>query len=384
LLLCVAALEAFVNVPLTYLIHSRKGEDRRRFSSCLLAACLTMATCTALICLTTGVVLRWFQDSVSLAAVAAFSLLLATQFVREFLIRWILAHLESKRYAILEMVYFAMYVPLLVGVLFARSIYIPVIFLCMAACNAVIIAIWWRQFGHQFANVFQSTEGTGIGKLWTEFSPLIREQIHFGRWIAADSVCSLSTMYFCNWFLLLKTGAAGAGVYGACMTIVLLVNPFLNGLMSVFAPLTAIEFERGRKPALSKLMLKFGLPLVGLMLLFSAFLWFAGDWLTTLFFGDRYAAFFEGNYDGRNQITFLIGMTMPSTAAAYILACGIMACGKPKYTFISSLFGLFSLLGLCLFLPTADLEWCAIYFAIAVFCMALARLYFYRRCAESK
>ena len=388
LLLCVTVLEAFDNVPMTYLIHARKGDDRRRCSSYLLIACLVMAASVAGVCLLSGVVLRSFWDSISVAAIVAFSLLIATQFVREFLIRWTLARLESRRYAVFEIVYFLLYVPLLVGLLFANQIYIPTVFLCMAAVNAVVIAVWWRQYQREFANVLSSdTVATSDinenSKFQSEFVPLLKEQIHFGRWIAADSVCSLATVYFCNWFLLLKTGPAGAGVYGACMTIVLLVNPFLNGLMSVFAPLTAIEYERGQKPATSRLMLKFGLPLVGLMILFSIFLWFTGDRLTTLFFGDRYAAFFEENYDGVNRLTFLIGLTMPSTAAAYVMACGLMACGKPKYTFVSSLIGLVSLLVLCLLSSNADLEWSAVCFALAVLLTAVSRLFIYSRYIEN-
>jgi O-antigen/teichoic acid export membrane protein len=384
LLLCVSFLEAFVTTPMTYLLHAKQGVEKKRFSSFLLIVCGCMAVAVSAICLAAGFVLRYWQDSILPETVVAFCFLIATQFVREFLVRWILAQLDSKRYALIEMLYFAFYLPSLAAMLYFESLSIATLFVCMAVINIVIILVWWFWYRLEFFNPFSSQNSVGV-EASQRFGSTLREQIVYGRWIAADSFCSLCTVYFCNWFLLFKIGASGAGVYGACMTVVMLVNPFLNGVMSVFAPVSAIAFEENGKPALTHVMLKYGLPLLAIMVVFSASLYFLGDWLTVKFFGDRYSDYFATNYGGKNQITFFIGLSMPLTTIAYVLACGVMASGNPKYTFISSAIGFASILILCGSLQTPNLEQCAICFSASVGIMAVARLYFYlNNCSDKR
>ncbi len=377
LLLCVSFLEAFVTIPMTYLLHSKKGLERKRFSSYLLIVCGSMAIVVSAICLAAGLSLRSWYESISSATVIAFCFLMATQFLREFLVRWVLAQLDSKRYALIEILYFALFAPSLAVMLYCGQLSIATLFVCISVFNIVIILIWWFWYRVEFINPFSGQHSTDASATTQSFGRTLREQVVYGRWIAADSVCALLTVYFCNWYLLLKIGASGAGVYGACMTVVMLVNPFLNGVMSVFAPVSAIAYEDGGKPALTSVMLKYGVPLLSMMTLFSAFLYFTGDWLTAKFFGDRYSDYFATHYGGENRITFLIGLSMPLTTIAYVLACGVMASGKPKYTFISSAVGFASILILCGSLSAPNLEQCAICFTVSVGIMALVRLYFY-------
>ena len=391
MLLSISVLEAFVTIPMTYLMHTRRGFERKQFSSFLLLVCGGMACVTGVAMLGVGCLLQFWYASISINVLIAFCFFVVTQYVREFLVRWILARLESKQYVVVEALYFITYVPILVGLLFIQQLTVTNLFIGLAFANLVTIALWWGYYKNEFVNVFsrdhqleQSTaDGAENAAIWNRFLPTIKEQIFYGRWIGADSVCYLATVYFCNWYLLLTTGAAGAGVYGACMTVVLLVNPFLNGVMSVLAPVSAVEFERGGKPALTKTMLKFGIPLTLMIAAFSCFLFFAGDWLTEKFFGDKYSAFFEENYNGVNRITFLIGLSMPFTTLAYVLAAGVMAYGKPRYTFLSSAVGLASMIVLCFLLKDPDLEQCAICFTISVVIMTAARFFFYvRQCRE--
>ena len=398
MLLSISVLEAFVTIPMTYLMHTRRGLERKQFSSFLLLVCGMMACVASVGMLGVGCLLQFWYASISINVLIAFCFFVVTQYVREFLVRWILARLESKQYVVVEMLYFITYVPILVGLLFLQQLTVTNLFIGLTFANLVTIAFWWGYYKNEFVNIFNrdhlSEQTTGEGAvaadgsvgdeaIWNRFLPTIKEQIFYGRWIGADSVSYLATVYFCNWYLLLTTGAAGAGVYGACMTVVLLVNPFLNGVMSVLAPVSAVEFQRGGKPALTKTMLKFGIPLTLMIAAFSCFLFFAGNWLTEKFFGDQYAAFFEENYNGVNRITFLIGLSMPFTTLAYVLASGVMAFGKPMYTFLSSAIGLASMVVLCFLLKDPDLEQCAICFTVSVVIMTAARFFFYvRRCRE--
>ena len=63
------------------------------------------------------------------------------------------------------------------------------------------------------------------------------------------------------------------------------------------------------------------------MSLFAVMLWFAGGPLTKLVYGASYDQFFAEHYSGENRIPFLLGLSMPLNAAAYIIACSLLACG---------------------------------------------------------
>ena len=390
LLFCISVLEAFVTIPMTYLMHTRHGMERKQFSSFLLLVCGAMGVVACFLILIAGCLLQSWYPIITPGTLLAFGLLVLTQYLREFLMRWILARLESKKYALIEALYAVLYLPMLVGLLLTDNLSVMNLLGCLTLANLVIASLWWWHYKNEFANLFSTSPhpdkvSIGAGH-WSDekpvlgtLMPILNEQIFYGRWISADSICYLATVYFCNWYLLLKVGAAGAGVYGACMTVVLLANPFLNGVMSVFAPVSAVAYESGGKPALTRTMLKFGVPLTVMMVFFSLFLYFGGQWLTEKFFGDRYSDFFETNYNGVNRITFLIGLSLPFTTIAYILASGVMAYGKPMYAFLSSAVGLGAMLILCLLLKDPSLEQCAICFTVSIVSMVVSRLFFYLR-----
>ena len=194
LLLCVSFLEAFVTIPMTYLLHSKKGLERKRFSSYLLIVCGSMAIVVSAICLAAGLSLRSWYESISSATVIAFCFLMATQFLREFLVRWVLAQLDSKRYALIEILYFALFAPSLAVMLYCGQLSIATLFVCISVFNIVIILIWWFWYRVEFINPFSGQHSTDASATTQSFGRTLREQVVYGRWIAADSVCALLTV----------------------------------------------------------------------------------------------------------------------------------------------------------------------------------------------
>jgi len=259
LLLGVAVLEAFVTIPMTYLMHSRKETEKPQFSTFLLLMCLAISGLFFGLVLLAGVAAQVRYPHLSLATISAFGFLLATQSVRVFLTRWLLAHLKTGHYAACEVAYFVLYLALIAVAIQCQQIFLTPIFLIIGVSNLLIIGIVWWRHHKSFAPIrstlrlvglltfskpadgFESLDPKSASQL--NFTATLKEQIYFGRWLALDSLFALMTAYFFNWFLLLKIDAAASGVYGACMTIVLLANPLLNGVVSVFAPMAAIEYQ---------------------------------------------------------------------------------------------------------------------------------------------
>ena len=393
LLFGLGVLEAFVTTPMTYLMHGRKDEQKPQFATLLLLVCLAIAALFFGFVLLVGVLAQVSYPNLSIFALTAFAFMLATQCVREFMIRWLLAHLKTRQYAAYELAYFLFFTVAIALITQSQQISVTTIFTVIAIANLLLIAVvWWQQRG-EFASVKSTLQQTGLLKLraktsvsktpnpesdlWPEFVATLKEQVYFGRWIAADSICAVMTTYFFSWLLLFKIDAAAAGIYGACMTIVVLANPLLNGAMSAFAPTAAIEFQESGKAGLNRVLWQFGTGLVVVMLLFAAVLWFAGGPLTKLLYGERYDQFFELHYSGNNRIPFLLGLSMPLNAAAYLLACSLMACGHPKYNFFSSLAGLLAVVGLGAMMQEPDLVSCALCFSISIAVVLAVRSYFY-------
>ena len=393
LLFGLGIMEAFVTTPMTYLMHGRKDEQKPQFATLLLLVCLAITALFFGLVLLAGVLAQISYPNLSIVAIAAFAFMLATQCVREFLIRWLLAHLKTRQYVAYELAFFLFFAVAIALITQGQQISVTSIFTVIAISNLLLISmVWWQQRG-EFASIKSTFQQTGLLKLrtkttvsktpnpesdlWSEFVATLKEQVYFGRWIAADSICAVMTTYFFSWLLLFKIDAAAAGIYGACMTIVVLANPLLNGAMSAFAPTAAIEFQESGKAGLNRVLWQFGTGLVVVMLLFAAVLWFAGGPLTKLLYGERYDQFFELHYSGNNRIPFLLGLSMPLNAAAYLLACSLMACGHPKYNFFSSLAGLLAVVGLGAMMQEPDLVSCALCFSISIAVVLAVRSYFY-------
>ena len=396
LLFGLGILEAFVTTPMTYLIHGRKDEQKPQFATLLLLICFAISVLFFGFVLLAGVLAQTRFLDLSTLALVAFAFLMATQFVREFLIRWLLAHLKTSQYVAYELAYFLFFALAIALTTQSQQISLTTIFTITAISNLLLIGIVWWQQRFEFASFKSTIQQTGLlqllskatdsesqnaqSELWPEFVATLKEQVYFGRWLAADSICAVMTIYFFNWLLLFKIDAAAAGIYGACMTIVLLANPLLNGAMSAFAPTAAIEYQESGKTGLNRILWRFGTGLVVVMLLFVAVLWFAGGPLTKLLYGASYDQFFEQHYSGENRIPFLLGLSMPLNAAAYLLACSLMACGQPKYNFYSSFAGLAAVVGLGTIMQEPNLVSCALYFSISIGVVLAFRSYFYWVC----
>ena len=394
LLFGLGILEAFVTTPMTYLMHNRSDQEKPQFSTFLLLICIAISVFFLVLLLLVGVGAQSIYPNLGLFTITAFAFLMATQFMREFLIRWLLAHLKTVHYAASELAYILIFLIATGLILGSQQIFLSTIFLIAGISNLLLVAMVWWQQRSEFSPIYSTLQQTGVlklrsgvgdaqnsqSKLWPEFISTLREQIYFGRWLALDSIFAVMTIYFFNWFLLLKIDAVAAGIYGACMTIVLLANPLLNGVMSAFAPTAAIEYQNSGKAGLNRILWQYGSAMIIIMSVFAAFLWFAGGPLTTLLYGTDYDYFFAERYSGENRIPFLLGLSMPLNAVAYLLACSLMACGEPKYNCFSSLAGLMAVVGLGAMMREPNLVSCALCFSISIGVTLAFRIYFYRSC----
>jgi len=330
LMLIVALHEAFVTTPLTFFNHRVKTTDDRKFAGKMLIISAVFSV-LAFICLMAASSYRYLNVSdtpgISIAMLAL-SVMLPFQLIREFVRRWLLANIQVKQSALIEFLCAGLFAVALLLLVLTETISAASVFAITAVANLVCLAVWWIIYRRSF------TVGlAGVAKQTAE-------NFGYGKWIACENVCSVLTIYFSQFFLMAKLGAEGVGVYSACMTIVLLANPFLLGVASLFAPRAAQEFNNSGWPGMLKLFLGYSLFVGSILIAYSTVLYLYGDTLTTVVFGNDYQEYFLNNFGGRNTTTFLLSIAMPCLGVSFLLTCLLLAADVPIYSFYAAIVGL--------------------------------------------
>jgi len=337
LMIAVAIHEAFVTTPLTIFMQAEKPKRRSCFSGTMLLASVGIASLILIASLIFLAVkgLLPVQYTQLYHVLFFVGLLAPLQLLREFSRRWLLANLEVLPSAFFEMVYFALYLTMLLGLVLLAKVTAIAAFMAIGIANAIVLAAWWLRYRQRFE---VSVEGRRSD---------LKRNFGYGKWVAGENICSNLTIYLCNWLLLFRIDEESAGVFFACFSIMLLANPFLLGICSLLGPKSAAEFHENGWKGLTRILIQYAILVTVVMTMVATFLWFRGEWLTSIPFD--YAPFFERNYGGTNQITGLLGLALPFMGLSFVLTTGLLAVHKPIYCFVSALVGLLVLLAVFTF-----------------------------------
>ncbi len=366
LMLVVGVHEAFVTTPLTFFNHKTKTTDDRKFAGkmLVLSAIFSVLAFGCLVAVSSYRYSNMTDHAGLTVAMLALSVLVPFQLIREFARRWLLANIQVKQSALIEFLFAALFIACLCVMVFTNSVSAASVFGVTAVANVVCLAGWWIIYRRSFTMGFG---GVGVQSV---------KNFSYGKWIACENICSVLMVYFSQWFLLAKLGADGAGVYSACMTIVLLANPFMLGVSSLFAPRAAQEFNTNGWPGLLKLLLGYGVFVSAVLVGFSTVLYFYGDLLTTLIFGSEYQDYFLANFAGENITTFLMSMAMPCFGFSFLLTCCLLAADVPIYSFYAAVVGLVATILVNLSYTEPTINTAAISFVVGAVATMLSRALF--------
>ncbi|MGB7344770.1 MAG: hypothetical protein WBD20_11175 [Pirellulaceae bacterium] len=375
LMILVGLHEAFVTTPLTVFNQKRSSDQRKSFSGSML---ITSFLVIGVIAAVTGVLIA-IQSGFQIlkpelgAALVAAAALAPLQLLREFSRRWLLANLQVTASAWMECLFAICYLAALAGLVFAANVSAISVFVVIGCVNAFGLAVWWLIYRNDFQFASKTT------------SLQVTESFRYGRWVAGENVCSVLTMYMCVWVLTFAIDEAAAGVFFACFTIVLLANPFLLGITSILAPRAAQEFVQSGWKGLRRILMQYGVLVVGVLSCFSALLFLVGENLTDLFFGPKYGEYFDEHFGGTNTITATLGLAMPFMGLSFVLTAGLLAANRPYESFYSALVGLLILLAANFAFSDRTLATAATSFVISIAGTMLCRLFFLLRayCNES-
>ena len=363
LMVIVAMHEGFVTTPLTIFFPKQGEENEPKFSGNMLLASMTFMGVA--ISLTAIWMLYKFAAAPAMTPVitvmAIVIALAPLQLLREFSRRWLLANLEVRASAFFEILFSVLFLACLGMLFLTAQVSAIAAFVAIAVVNLIALFAWWRCFGNRFSI---STDGV---------KNQLVENFRFGRWAAAENICSSVTMFFCIWFLSSKLGLAEGGVFSACFNIMLLANPFLLGVCSLLGARAAQEYTLGGWDAMLKTLAQYGTFVVIVLLVFSVGLWLFGSELTNLFFGQRYQTWFDANSGGVNRITSTLGLAVPFLGLSFVLSTALLAIGRPNDNFLCALIALAVLIMINLACPPT-LMTAALSYVIATATNMLLRL----------
>jgi O-antigen/teichoic acid export membrane protein len=363
LMVLVAMHEGFVTTPLTVFLPKQNKENESKFSGNMLLASLTFMGVA--IAIAAVWILYKYQTSQSMtpviSVIAVVVALAPLQLLREFSRRWLLANIEVRASAMFEILFSVTFLASLFALFCFAQVSAIHAFVTIAIVNVVALVAWWRCFGNRFA---VSKEGA---------KKQLMENFRYGRWAAAENVCSGVTMFFCVWYLTGKMGPDPGGVFSACFNIMLLANPFLLGVCSLLGARAAQEFTRGGWDAMLKTLTQYGTFVLVVLLGFGLLLWVFGADLTNLLFGDKCQAWFDANTEGVNRITSTLGLAVPFLGISFVLSTAILAIGRPNDNFICAIAALAVLIGVN-FAFGPSLMVAAVGFVVATLTNALLRV----------
>ena len=155
------------------------------------------------------------------------------------------------------------------------------------------------------------------------------EHWEFGRWVLATSVLTTFQAYVVHWLLAFVSGTADTGVYAACMTIVLLLNPLLLGFSNFLGPKTAKAFADGGRRQLRAIVWKACLGLGGIMVLYCILVFIVGDRVISLLYHGS-------EYSGHGHLLTVLAITCLIGAIDFPAMCGLRAMNHPDVSFLAS------------------------------------------------
>lgn len=157
----------------------------------------------------------------------------------------------------------------------------------------------------------------------------------FGKWLVAEQILTIMSVYGASWLLALMLDSTAAGIFAACFSITSLSNPFLMGMGNYLLPKFA---NRQARSELSRSMYwTYTLFTVGVMVLFTLICVCFAEPLLQLFYP-------ADSYTGHWIVLSLLAVRALVGSIGLVPHYALLAMELPKvslYASIASITGLF-------------------------------------------
>lgn len=150
-----------------------------------------------------------------------------------------------------------------------------------------------------------------------------RENLRYGRWLLAGSICHIGSLYAFPWFLYLSAGEKGTGAFAACMSIVNLLNPLIIGFTNFFRPRIIKTYADQGLAAMNRMIWHSCAFLLAPVLVLIVVLFFLGEDLVALVYG--------GQFTGLGTAISLVSLSLVPTFLNAPVQLGALAINRPWF-----------------------------------------------------
>jgi O-antigen/teichoic acid export membrane protein len=148
----------------------------------------------------------------------------------------------------------------------------------------------------------------------------------FGKWALRTYLVG-QTPTALLWILGLAAGAAAAGVFGACLTLIGMSNVLLLGVSNVLTPQASHAFATGGVPVLRRMLHRTAIAMMVPLGAFCLFIMLSGDWLMVLSFGS--------SGQGTGAILAVLALHTLIGSVSLAAGCGLWAIDQPRANFLA-------------------------------------------------
>ena len=319
--LLVSFQESLVSVPYTVFVKRLSADDQRKYAASSLGQAIGLNLLAMLVLAVTCVIVQVTRPTTALLGLLwLLVLLLPFLMLREFARRFAFAHLRVPT---------AMALDVAVSVLQLGGLAMLALQDQMDATGAYLVSggaagiagLAWLFF---VRSDFQ-WDRTRLRTDWIKNSS-------FGKWVVGAHLTSVVHMYFAHWLLAAIISERATGIYAACMTVVMLANPFILGMSNVLSPKAAHAFAAGGATAANRLVWRFTGVMVAVLLLFAGLVGVFGNALIVWIFDEQYG--------GHGIAIAVLGFGTVASGVSYAIASGLRAINRPAANFWAATWGL--------------------------------------------
>jgi O-antigen/teichoic acid export membrane protein len=166
-----------------------------------------------------------------------------------------------------------------------------------------------------------------------------------GCWEAGSQVVGLSQIYLVHWMLAFLFGASATGLFAACLTVVMLSNPFIMGISNLLTVQAARAFSRGGRAEVGRAVGRSALVVGVGMIAFT---------IGLTLYGERILALLYNQAEAENGlIIVLLAIGRVATSQGQLIDQGLIAMEHSQLAFIFSFVSLVVTLGAGIWLMNA-------------------------------
>jgi O-antigen/teichoic acid export membrane protein len=313
--------ESLITLPYVVFTHQFEGEDRTEYAGSVLIHQIVLAHVVAVglalaaVVGTLGLLPEGLAPVLAVLADCLFLLVL-----REFARRVAYAHLQLGAALLLDIAVTVIQGVALLGLAWAGLLSARTAHGVIGVAGGIVAGAWLIHERQTFR--FR----------WRRWLPDWHRGWKLGSWEAGSRMIAIGRAYAPLWLMGLMMGVEYTGAFAACLTVVMLSNPFIIGISNLLVPQAARAVAEGGRRELGRVVLRVLALTVVVMGGFTVVLAFFGVPLVELMS--------KKNYSDYAEVIALLALTQFAGALVMLIYQSLTTMEETRFNFFVSIFSL--------------------------------------------